>query len=230
MRDWADVPHVIAHNCHYIRPLECGPACYTRNKVAAALPQKSTVPSKMAQRRLGFISPMGVQQTIANTVGIALQDNPMKLTVQKAFLHGMQHAAPMVKTLSALTIDEHVRRHWTTQRYDSLHIDLHGPYPPGFFNHVTSFMSHTTNSGVTWVTFLKPAKAVDLILATQEAFTRLGTPRHIYTDNSMTLLTHDVASTTAFARFLVSQDVVLKVSAPYCQWQNGRAERTALRL
>jgi hypothetical protein len=218
MKDWADVPHIIAHNCHYVQPLQCGPSCFKSKTAAAALPRPHTVTSKMAQRRLGFISPTGVKQTIANTFGVTLNDNPMRLSVQEASLHGMQHAAPLVKTLSTLTGSEHTRRHWTTLRYETLHIDLHGPYPPGFFNQVTSFMSYTTNNGVTWVTFLKSATATDLIATTQEAFTRLGTPRHIRTDNSMTLLSHDVATTTALTRFLVKEDVVLKISAPYCQW------------
>jgi hypothetical protein len=225
MSNWVDVPHLIAHNCHYLIPLSCGPCCYSKNKVAASLPRSATVPAKLAQRRLGFISPLGVQQTIANTVGLSLNDNPLKLPVNEAALHGMQSAAPNVKILLSLTGDAHVRRHWTTHRYETLHIDAHGPYSPGFFNQVTSFMSFTTGTGVTWVKFLKSGKAPDLILATREAFTRLGTPRHLRTDNSMTLFTHDVATTTAFTDFLVSCDVVPKISAPYCQWQNGGAER-----
>ena len=160
MKDWVNVPQTVAHNCHYIVPFQCGPSCYS-NKAAAALPRSCTVTSQLAQRRLGFISPIRVQQTILNTVGLSLHDNPMKLQIQEASLHGMQHSAPIVKSLSSLTGGEHVRRHWTTLRYDTLHIDLHGPYPPGFYSQVTTFMSYTTDKGVTWVTFL----AVPLFLA-----------------------------------------------------------------
>jgi hypothetical protein len=197
MQQWAHVPHTIAHNCHYIVPLQCGPNCIFPRNANAALPRHRTVSSHTMQQRLCFISPLSVKQTALNTLGLSLHDNPMKLPVREASLHGMQHAAPIIKTVSSLTGSAPVRRHWTTHRYDALHIDLHGPYV-GALNKVSTFMSYTSNSGFTWVTFLKTATAPDLIRSTQEAFTRLGTPRHIRTDHSMTLLSHDIAATTLF--------------------------------
>jgi hypothetical protein len=43
MNDWADVPHVAAHNCYYLDPLQCGPRCFTEKKAAAAFPRSRTV-------------------------------------------------------------------------------------------------------------------------------------------------------------------------------------------
>jgi hypothetical protein len=42
----------------------------------------------------------------------------------------------------------------------------------------------------------------------------------------MTLVHQDPAITTDFEKFLIERDVVLKISAPNCQWQNGVSERT----
>ena len=227
MSDWVDVAHTLITNCYYLRPLSCGPKCLSISRVAAAvLPRSHAVTSAKAQQRLAFINPVSLAKTIACTIGVTLSDNPLKLTTQEAALHGTKTAAPIIKRTSADANGEHVRRNWTDMRFETLHIDLHGPYPPGLINKCTHFMSYTTDAGVTWVSFLKSSKAIDIILQTKEAFTRLGTPRNLRSDNSMTLFAHDPATQTAFEKFLIQHDVALKISAPNCQWQNGVAERT----
>jgi hypothetical protein len=45
-------------------------------------------------------------------------------------------------------------------------------------------------------------------------------------DHDMTLVRHDIATSTLFQRFCHDKDIALKISAPSKQWQNGVAERT----
>jgi hypothetical protein len=53
------------------------------------------------------------------------------------------------------------RRHFTETRFETLHLDMHGNYPPGMHNQATHFMVFTTDTHFNRVSFFTTTKAVD---------------------------------------------------------------------
>ena len=225
---WLTIPHLLISRCYY---LEAHIGHSTLGSVSAVMPHSRPVTSELAHTRLAFCGPTALHYTQQATMGLRLENDPLKLVtpITEAVLHGTAKRSTKSKSTTELSGGAHTRRHYTDERYDEMSIDTHGPFPPGYHNRFTYYLSMTSNWGYTQICCLESCTAEAHILALQEAFTRFGTPRHIRSDHSMILFKHDPTSRTRFQKFCQERDIALKISAPGSQWQNGRAERVGAR-
>ena len=125
---------------------------------------------------------------------------------------GMTQASPMVHDKSKDTgVSE--RRHYTEMRYDTMHMDMHGNYPPSMPSKVMHFMAFTSNNQYTRVDFFTKTIIEDILRSLKSCFIKCGTPKCIRMDHDMTLVRHDLAVSTQFQCFCQENDISLKVSA-----------------
>lgn len=184
----------------------------------------SRVNLKLAHLRLGGRSAAQVAETIQHTSGLAVTD----LDAAKAgplsimSLAGHQRARPTNRRARDKSVS--IVRNLAQYRYETLHIDLHGPYNQGI-DGSRYFLAMTTSTGVTAVCMLKRVRASDIITALERSFVQLGTPEVIQSDFSQTLKSHNPDVFTACERFAAQSSIGWKISAPSKQWQNGRAEK-----
>ena len=184
----------------------------------------SKVSSKLLHLRFGCCGKRALNDTVKNTRGVELTDKPSDLPTPMSIFTLFGKATRLPKNKQQSDPEFSAQRNLETKEYDTLHVDVHGPYKRCIFGY-RYYVSFTTSTHMTKVVLTKSITSDDLIRGFKEVLLGYGTPREIRTDRNTTLVSSHPGLYTKFEEFCLEKGIALKISSPQHHDENGTAEK-----
>jgi hypothetical protein len=190
----------------------------------ATTPRSVKISPLIFHHRMGCTNVKYLRRVVHCTRGIQLNDNLSKLKTPHslAALNGMARKSNIPH--QSAPSEKSIQRNHADLRYETANIDVHGPYGKSVLGDFKYFVSLTAKpSGFTFVHFSSTPNCVKEAL--EISFVDIGRPLNIRTDTNVHIVNSNPNNPTSFQKWLIGEEIALKLSAPGAQYENGVAEK-----